>query len=115
MLDLRKGRWVVRLAEGEADLRRAQRLRWMCFMGSRGMRDNGTVLDADAHDAARAGNEHLDVAGVAVAVVAGQAAHNHLVEGALGEDGDAVETLLAVHGGIVAELLEGLGGKRLGG
>ena len=32
--------------------RRAQRLRWLCFMGSRGAPDSGDVLDADAHDTA---------------------------------------------------------------
>lgn len=50
MLPLRKGRYLVRLAEGEGDLRRAQRLRWLCFLG-RGAADAGTLLDADAHDA----------------------------------------------------------------
>ena len=49
-----------------------------------------------------------------VAVVAGQAAHGDLVERALGQDGDAVEALLAVHRDVVAELLEGLGRERLG-
>ena len=42
-----------------------------------------------------------------VAVVAGQAGR-HLVERQLGEDGDAVEGLLAVHGDVVAERLERL-------
>src|SRR5262249_30484492 len=43
----------------------------------------------------------------------GQPAHRHLVERPLGQDGDAVEALLPVHGAVVAERLEGLGGKRL--
>lgn len=50
MLPLRKGRYVVRFAETEADLRRAQRLRWLCFMGRDGD-DDGVSLDSDAHDA----------------------------------------------------------------
>ena len=48
-----------------------------------------------------------------VAVVARQAAHDDLVERALGEDGDAVEALLAVHRDVVAERLERLGGEGL--
>jgi len=52
---------------------------------------------------------------VAVCVIAGQAAHGDLVERPLGEDGDAVETLLPMHRSVVAELLEGSSWERLGG
>lgn len=49
MLPLRKGRYVLRFAEGEADLARAQALRRLCF---RGRRDDAPAdADADAHDA----------------------------------------------------------------
>ena len=47
-----KGRYLARLAETPADLRAAQRLRWLAFIGSRGARDDGTALDADEYDAA---------------------------------------------------------------
>src|SRR5262249_44755256 len=75
----------------------------------------GQIEVADAHDAALAGHAHLDVAGVAVAVIARQAAHGDLVERPLGEDGDAVEALLPMHRGVVAELLEGGSREGLGG
>lgn len=49
-----KGRYRVRLAETADDLRAAQRLRWLCFVGARRgeaeTRDDGPV-DSDAHDA----------------------------------------------------------------
>ena len=74
MLTIRKGRYEVRLAAGDDDLRAAQRLRWLCFVGNRrpaaapeagqtGTADHGAddgadhgkaaaanALDADAHD-----------------------------------------------------------------
>lgn len=51
MLPLRKGRYVVRLAADEEDVRRAQRLRWLCFLGRRGVAGSAEAVDADAHDA----------------------------------------------------------------
>lgn len=51
MLPLQKGRYVVRFGEGEDDLRRAQRLRWLCFLGGRGTAAGGDAVDSDAHDA----------------------------------------------------------------
>lgn len=50
MPDMRKGRYRVRFAEGEDDLRAAQRLRWLCFVGQRTGRDDAGALDADALD-----------------------------------------------------------------
>ena len=35
MRAMRKGRWLVRPAESTDDLRAAQRLRWLCFVGAR--------------------------------------------------------------------------------
>lgn len=55
MLSVREGRYAVRFAETEADLRAAQRLRWLCFIA----RGRGTAagaeggeegLDRDRHD-----------------------------------------------------------------
>lgn len=51
MPELRKGRYRVRLAVDEADLRAAQRLRWLCFVGNGTGADQPEGLDADAHDA----------------------------------------------------------------
>jgi len=51
MPELRRGRYRVRLAADEGDLRAAQRLRWLCFVGSRTGSDAPDALDADAHDA----------------------------------------------------------------
>ncbi len=62
----------------------------------------------------RVGHQHLDVAGVRVLVVAGQALDDHLVERPLGQDGDAIEALLPVHRDVVAGLLEGGAGEGFG-
>ena len=52
MKPLRNGRYVVRLADGADDLRRAQRLRWQCFRGrSAAPVPHGGGLDADDLDA----------------------------------------------------------------
>jgi len=37
MLSLARGRYVARIAETEADVRRAQRLRWLAFIAGRGL------------------------------------------------------------------------------
>lgn len=51
MQALEKGRYRVRLARDEGDLRAAQRLRWLAFVGNRGGADSaGSALDADDHD-----------------------------------------------------------------
>ncbi|WBU55518.1 GNAT family N-acetyltransferase [Paracoccus sediminicola] len=49
---LSKGRYRVRLAESADDLRAAQRLRWLAFIGKRGAADDGASVDADGFDAA---------------------------------------------------------------
>lgn len=46
MLGLRKGRFQARLAEGAADIRAAQRLRWLAFMA----RNSGVAEGLDADD-----------------------------------------------------------------
>ncbi|WP_282602308.1 GNAT family N-acyltransferase [Paracoccus sp. PARArs4] len=51
MQPLRKGHYRARLAETPDDLRAAQRLRWICFLGRNGAPDDGSALDADALDA----------------------------------------------------------------
>lgn len=55
MLSLRKGRYQARLAETEADLTRAQELRWLAFLGKRGLgaAETGGApgRDADGFDA----------------------------------------------------------------
>ncbi|MBB1497742.1 GNAT family N-acetyltransferase [Paracoccus sp. MC1862] len=51
MPELHKGRYRVRPALGEDDLRAAQRLRWLCFIGDRHGMDDPDARDADAHDA----------------------------------------------------------------
>lgn len=51
MPELRKGRYQVRIAAGDDDLRAAQRLRWLCFVGNRLGLDTPGALDADGHDA----------------------------------------------------------------
>lgn len=51
MLNLRKGRYGVRLAVTDEDLRAAQRLRWLCFVGQRTGADDPAALDSDNHDA----------------------------------------------------------------
>lgn len=52
MQPLEKGRYRARLAETPDDLRAAQRLRWLCFVGRNGVPDDGNLLDEDALDAA---------------------------------------------------------------
>lgn len=51
MPELRKGRYRVRPAMGEDDLRAAQRLRWLCFVGRRTGAQEPGGIEADAHDA----------------------------------------------------------------
>lgn len=51
MQPFRKGRYLARLAETEADRHAAQRLRWLCFVARNGAHDDGAGLDADALDA----------------------------------------------------------------
>ncbi len=75
----------------------------------------GQVEVADSHHAPGMRHAHLDVAGVRVAVVARKTAHGNLVERALRQNRNAVEALLSVDGDIVAQRIEGLGGKSLGG
>lgn len=48
---MRKGRWVVRPAETEDDLRRAQRLRWLCFARPDAGGAVSDALDTDGMDA----------------------------------------------------------------
>ena len=50
MPELRRGRYSVRFAQGEEDLRAAQRLRWLCFIGQRTGREDADALDRDALD-----------------------------------------------------------------
>lgn len=50
MRAMRKGRWLVRPAETGDDLRAAQRLRWLCFMGPQDGAGTAEALDADALD-----------------------------------------------------------------
>ncbi|TKW67872.1 MAG: GNAT family N-acetyltransferase [Paracoccus denitrificans] len=49
---LRQGRYLARLAETQDDLRAAQRLRWLAFVGSRAANPKDGLLDADDYDAA---------------------------------------------------------------
>ncbi|MDO5605745.1 MAG: GNAT family N-acyltransferase [Paracoccus sp. (in: a-proteobacteria)] len=49
---LSKGRYHVRMAGTPEDLRAAQRLRWLAFLGRRGAADSGAEIDADDHDSA---------------------------------------------------------------
>lgn len=51
MQPMRKGRYLARLAETSADLRAAQRLRWLCFVAREGASDAAARLEADALDA----------------------------------------------------------------
>lgn len=56
MLSVREGRYAVRFAETEADLRAAQRLRWLCFIArgrgaGAGAEGGEEGLDRDRHDA----------------------------------------------------------------
>lgn len=51
MIPFLKGRYRARLAETPDDLRTAQRLRWLCFLGPYGQ-DDPAALDADGLDAA---------------------------------------------------------------
>lgn len=50
MQPLIKGRYRARLTEEDADIRAAQRLRWLCFMARNGHADDGTNIDADDMD-----------------------------------------------------------------
>lgn len=50
MQPLRKGRFQGRLAQTPADIRAAQRLRWLCFIARNGHADDGTQIDSDAMD-----------------------------------------------------------------
>jgi putative hemolysin len=52
MISLSKGRYQVGFAEGPAEIREAQRLRWLCFLGRRGAGagDGAPPLDADDYD-----------------------------------------------------------------
>lgn len=50
MLNLRRGHYAVRIAETAEDLRAAQHLRWLCFVGSRTGQDDPGALDADDLD-----------------------------------------------------------------
>lgn len=50
MLTLRKGRYAARLAESEADLRAAQRLRYLAFIADTGAAPRPEGLDADGFD-----------------------------------------------------------------
>lgn len=47
---LQKGRYEVRTAETTAEIREAQRLRWLCFIGKRGGSDTPEAVDADDYD-----------------------------------------------------------------
>ena len=54
MLALRKGRYAARMAEGEADIRAAQELRYLAFIAARGVAGEAPPAggrDADAFDA----------------------------------------------------------------
>ena len=51
MLALTKGHYRVRTAQGEADLRAAQRLRFLAFRPACALEGAGEGLDRDAHDA----------------------------------------------------------------
>ena len=50
MLNMRKGRYEARLAEGAEDIRRAQALRYLAFIENRGGAPRDGGLDADAFD-----------------------------------------------------------------
>ena len=52
MISLSKGRYQVGFAEGPAEIREAQRLRWLCFLGrcGAGAGDGEPPLDADDYD-----------------------------------------------------------------
>ena len=52
MQPFRKGRYLARLAATPGDLRAAQHLRWLCFLGRDGAGEAGEELDADALDPA---------------------------------------------------------------
>ncbi|WBU51781.1 GNAT family N-acetyltransferase [Paracoccus sp. SCSIO 75233] len=47
---LKRGRYHARLAGNADDLRAAQRLRWLAFIGKRGVVDDGAAIDADQYD-----------------------------------------------------------------
>ncbi|GHG12069.1 MULTISPECIES: GNAT family N-acetyltransferase [Paracoccus] len=50
MTPFRKGRYLARLAASADDLRRAQRLRWLCFVARDGDAASGDEIESDAHD-----------------------------------------------------------------
>jgi len=51
MMALRKGRYEVLVADGPEDIREAQRLRWLCFVGQRGgVSTASDSVDADDYD-----------------------------------------------------------------
>ncbi|MDP5306857.1 GNAT family N-acetyltransferase [Paracoccus spongiarum] len=50
MQPFRRGRYQARLADTPADIRAAQRLRWLCFMAGNGAADDGQQIDRDALD-----------------------------------------------------------------
>ncbi|WP_323033040.1 GNAT family N-acetyltransferase [Paracoccus sp. (in: a-proteobacteria)] len=50
MRPLRKGRYQVGFAESDADIRSAQQLRWLCFLGRYDEADGRELLDADDYD-----------------------------------------------------------------
>lgn len=52
MLASGKGRYSVRFAQDDADILAAQRLRWLCFLGQRGLDPARDGRDADDFDAA---------------------------------------------------------------
>lgn len=50
MMPFRKGRYEVRTATTDSEIREAQRLRWLCFLGRRAEGDDTEALDADDYD-----------------------------------------------------------------
>ncbi|MDO5648645.1 GNAT family N-acetyltransferase [Paracoccus sp. (in: a-proteobacteria)] len=50
MQPFRKGRYVARLGQTQDDIRAAQRLRWLCFIGRNGVADDGDAVDQDELD-----------------------------------------------------------------
>lgn len=48
---MRQGRYSIRFADSDDDLRRAQRLRWLCFRARSAAAADDDALDRDAHDA----------------------------------------------------------------
>lgn len=50
MMSFSKGRYVVGFAESAENIREAQRLRWLCFLGRRPGAEASGALDADDYD-----------------------------------------------------------------